>query len=346
MSKILLVGTSFARNGEGVPDMNYTFRKYLSREISLDSIDIYELSGSRFPRFNSMLARNLFLFKTKQLIEKRFIHVLHPNDLCNTLPTINFSKYSQKRIVTVHDFYPFLVKPEKNIRSVIDDFLKRKCFDFLPSYDHIFARTEEISKRLQDDYSIGEEQITVQGPIIEYHYSRFDIAGRKNGKIIIGYVNNFHWNKSRMLYKFIEAFKNFKSKDIEFHIYGSNFPFLDQIKADPRIKYHGFLPEAEVPSIMEGFDLYLSTSTYEGFGIPIAKAKAMKIPVLCFNGNIPDITKRHTCLWDQHNLENVLENEEWKNVNVTAAYEDILTFRPENVIKQTLEVYDRVFSQG
>lgn len=345
MSKILLVGTSFMRNGEGVPDMNYTFREYLSKEIPLDSIDIYELSGSQFPRLNRSLARNLLLLKTKQLIEKRLIHVLHPNDLCNILSVINFSKYSMKKIVTVHDFYPFLVNPERNLRSVIDDFLKRKCFDFLPSYDHIFARTEEISKRLQADYSIGKEKITVQGPIIEHRYSQPDIVGRKSGKIIIGYVNNFNWNKSGMLYKFIEAFKNIRSQGIEFHIYGSRFPFLDEIKADPRIKYHGFLPEAESPSVMAGFDLYLSTSTYEGFGIPIAKAKAMKIPVLCYNGNIPEITKRHTCLWDQHNLNRVLENEEWKNVNLTAAYEDVLSLRPENVVKQTLDVYQRVFSQ-
>ena len=227
MDKILLVGTSFARNGQGVPDMNYTFKEYLSKEISFDSIDIYELSGSQFPRLNRMLARNLFLFKIKQLIEKKFIHVLHPNDLCNTLPVINFSKYSQKKIITVHDFYPFFVKPERNLRSVIDDFLKRKSFDFLPSYDHIFARTEEVSKRLQSGYGIGKEKITVQGPIIEHRYSPPDIARREGGKIIIGYVNNFNWNKSEMLYKFIDTFKNVRSKDMEFHIYGFKFPFMN-----------------------------------------------------------------------------------------------------------------------
>lgn len=343
MNRVLLIGTSFARNGEGVPDMNYTFRKYLSKEISLDSIDIYELSGSQFPRLNRMLARNLFLLKTKQLIEKKFIHVLHNNDLCNTLPIINLSKYSHKRIVTVHDFYPFFPKPKRSLHLVIDDFLKTKCFDFLPFYDHVLARTEEISKRLQADYSIGKEKITIQGPIIEQRYYRSNTARKEGSKVIIGYVNNFNWNKSEMLYKFISTFKEIKSKDMEFHIYGPRFPFLDEIKADPRIKYHGFLPEAEAPSVMAGFDLYLSTSTYEGFGIPIAKAKAMKIPVLCYNGNIPEITKRHTCLWDQHTLNSVLENEGWKNVNLAAAYEDVLSLRPQNVVKQTIEVYQRVF---
>lgn len=344
MDKILLVGTSFARNGEGVPDMNYTFREHLSKEISLDSIDIYQVSGQCFPKLNKMLARNFFLLQIKKLIEKKFIHVLHPNDLCNTVPVINLSKYSERRIITVHDFYPFFEKPNRKFQSVMDDFLKRKCFEFLPSYDHIFARTEEVSQRLQYNYEIEKEKITIQGPIIEHRYSPSKTEMRKDGKVVIGYVNNFNWNKSPMLHKFIATFKEIISSELEFHIYGSGFPNANEIKGDPRIRYYGFLPESKAPSVMSGFDAYLSTSTFEGFGIPIAKAKAMKIPVLCFNGNIPNITKGNTCLWDQHSLYSILENEEWRKVNLTAAYEDVLSLRPETVVKQTIEVYDRVFS--
>lgn len=344
MNNILLIGTSFARNGEGVPDMNYTFREQLSKEISLDSVDIYQLSKQQFPGLNIMLARNLVLLKIKRLIKNKFIHVLHPNDLCNTIPIINFSKYAMRRIITVHDFYPFIIKPERNMRSRIDDFLKRKSFDCLHSYDYIFARTDEIANRLQAEYNIKKEKIAVQGPIIEQRYTKHYMIQRDRSKAIIGYVNNFNWNKSEMLRKFIETFKKIKSQDMEFHIYGSRFPFMDEIKNDSRIKYYGFLPEEKAPSVIAGFDVYLSTSTYEGFGIPIAKAKAMKIPVLCFDGNIPQITKKNTCIWDQDNLTTIIENEEWRNINIAAAYRDILGLLPENVVKQTIEVYNRVFS--
>lgn len=343
MDKVLLVGTSFAQNGQGVPDMNYTFRKYLSKQIPLESIDIYELSRRQFPRLNIMLAKNLYLIKIKQKIEKKFIHVMHQNDICNTLPLINYSKYSQNKIITVHDFYPLIIRPRRDTLTKFDNFLKGKCFKFLSSYDHIFARTREISIRLQNDYNIGKEKITVQGPIIEYSYLQSNIIKKTGDKIIIGYVNNFNWNKSEKLQTFIEIFKNIRSKELEFHIYGSGFPFLDKISQDNRIRYYGFVPEAKVPSVIAGFDVYLSTSTYEGFGIPIAKAKAMKIPVLCFNGNIPEITKSNTCLWDEHNLGNVIKNEEWKNVNLSAAYNDISNLSPEAVIKQTVEIYNKIF---
>lgn len=344
MNRILLVGSSFIRNGQGVPDMNYTFRAFLSNAIPIDSLDIYKLSKEKFPKLNRVIARNLVILGVKSLIENKFIHILHLNDLFNTIPVINFSKYSNKKIITVHDFYPFFVKHNRDFRIIIDEFFKRKSFDFLTSFDHIFARTEEISKRLQTDYCISEDNITVQGPIIEHRYSQSEISRTKGGNIIIGYLNNFNWNKSEMLYKFIKIFKNFRSNDIEFHIYGSGFPYLTEIKDDSRIKYHGFLSEEEVPAAMARFDVYLSTSTYEGFGIPIAKAKAMKVPVLCYNGDIPNISKRHTCIWDEHNLNSLLESEGWKNVNLSAAFDDILSLRPENIVKQTIEVYHKVFS--
>ena len=197
---------------------------------------------------------------------------------------------------------------------------------------------------MQYSYSIEKEKITVQGPIIEHRYFPSNLRTRKDDKIVIGYVNNFNWNKSQMLYKFIATFKEIRSRELEFHIYGSGFPYGDEIKDDPRIRYYGFLPESEAPLAMSGFDVYLSTSTSEGFGIPIAKAKAMKIPVLCFNGNIPNITKGNTCLWDEHNLKSLIEGEEWRNIDLTRAYKDILCLRPENVVKQTIEVYDTVFS--
>ena len=73
MDKVLLVGTSFAQNGQGVPDMNYTFRKYLSKQIPLESIDIYELSRRQFPRLNIMLAKNLYLIKYYLLLCNKFI---------------------------------------------------------------------------------------------------------------------------------------------------------------------------------------------------------------------------------------------------------------------------------
>ena len=58
MNRILLVGSSFIRNGQGVPDMNYTFRAFLSNAIPIDSLDIYKLSKEKFPKLNRVIARN------------------------------------------------------------------------------------------------------------------------------------------------------------------------------------------------------------------------------------------------------------------------------------------------
>lgn len=343
MNKIQLIGLFFAKDGGGTSEMNFVFREYLSKEIPLESIEILALSRDLFPGINRIIARNLVLLRMKKIIENNFIHVMHTMELCCTIPLVDISKYSKKRIVTVHDFYPFEKRPGIGFASRTDNFLKRRCYDFLPLYDHIFARTVEISRSLQNNYHIDKEKITVQGPIIEEIYSPMNVDRNSDGKVIIGYMNNFTWNKARMLLEFIKAFKKVKNKDMEFHIYGRDFPYMTEISDDSRIKYHGFLDDSEIVSVTAQFDAYLSTSEYEGFGIPIAKAKAMKIPVLCFDGDVPNIMKKNTCVWNKDNLINILENESWNHVNVSNAYKDVEPLRPEAVIKQTLRVYNDVF---
>ena len=104
------------------------------------------------------------------------------------------------------------------------------------------------------------------------------------------------------------------------------------IKDDPRIKYLGFLPEEKIVETYNSFDVYLSTSIMEGFGLPIMQAKACKVPVLCYDGDIPDIVKRNTLIWNDANLEEIIKNRSWEKVDVEKAYLDAEECRADKVI--------------
>jgi len=342
LKKVKLVGTSFSKNGSGVPERNEVFFSYISKEIPVEKIDIMDITKNMFKKLNTVLARNLTLLYIKSMIAGENIHVMHTVDLCNTLPLFNISNAARRKIITVDDFYPFIKTPDKSSSESFVSVLKRGCYRYLSTYDFIFARTKEIAESLTEKYGIDKGKIDVQGPIIEYSYS--PIKNKiKNKKVRIGYINNFGWNKAPMLLYFIQKIREYKNEDIELVIYGPNFPYGQFIHNDKRIKYLGFLPDSELPKVLGSFDVYLSTSTYEGFGAPIAKAKAMKVPVLCYDGFLPEITKRNTCLWNRENLIEALENRCWEKVNLEAAYNDVLDLRPEKVIQQTLKVYERVF---
>ena len=84
------------------------------------------------------------------------------------------------------------------------------------------------------------------------------------------------------------------------------------------------------------FDVYLSTSIMEGFGLPIMKAKACKVPVLCYDGNLIEIVKRNTLVWNENNIDEILKNRAWNKVNVENAYKDVLETRPA-AVKQNMD---------
>lgn len=86
------------------------------------------------------------------------------------------------------------------------------------------------------------------------------------------------------------------------------------------MKYLGFLPEEKIVETYSSFDVYLSTSTVEGFGLPIMQAKACKVPVLCYDGDIPEIVKRNTLLWNDDNLPEIIKNRAGEKADVEKAY--------------------------
>ncbi|EEZ92665.1 MAG: hypothetical protein BJBARM4_0732 [Candidatus Parvarchaeum acidiphilum ARMAN-4] len=105
----------------------------------------------------------------------------------------------------------------------------------------------------------------------------------------------------------------------------------------------GFLAEEKIVDTLNSFSVYLSTSTVEGFGMPIMQAKACKIPVLCYDGDLPEIVKRNTLLWNDKNIEEILKNRSWEKANVEKAYLDAEECRAEKVVPKIINVYNEIF---
>ncbi len=48
----------------------------------------------------------------------------------------------------------------------------------------------------------------------------------------------------------------------------------------------------------------MHTSVIEGFGYPPMYTKALKIPVLMYNGDVDPLVKQNTILWNEDSLKN------------------------------------------
>ena len=343
---IYLINYTFGENGRGVS--TYAIRLYnelLKRNINVEKIATNDVLKKI--KLGRELKNNLFFITRNKVIKDKFIHAMAPN----VIP-LRYLNLPKRKVVTVHDFYIFddnyinktKVRMSYINRIAYDRLIKKQRRDYynLKDYDFVFARSQKVLQRLVSDFGVDREKVEVSNDIIPDKFKPLKVEKDKN-KVVIGFINNFTENKTEKLRLFIETFKKINDKNLEFHIYGKGFPFIDLIKDDNRIKYLGFLPEEKIVETYNSFDAYLSTSTVEGFGLPIMQAKACKTPVLCYDGDMPDLVKRNTLVWNDENLEEIIKNRSWEKIDVEKAYLDAEECRADKAIPNIIDIYESTF---
>ena len=304
---------------------------------------VKNITGSR--TINRFLYFNFYLNFHQNELSAKNLHLLSTE----VLP-LKYLKKIKRKVGTLHDFYnldsDFVARRLSSFTGIKRIEMQRiirqaqETFRHLDEFNHLFTDSNENAERLVSEFGIPRDKITVAYPIIEEKFKPMNLEKKET---IIGYINNFNTNKAEKLKVFIEKFKQFKDNSLRLHIYGKNFPFENEIKGDERIKYFGFLPEERIVETLNGFSAYLSTSKMEGFGLPVMNAKACKIPVLCYDGNTPKLTKQNTIAWDDEDIEIMLEERAWEKVDVEKAYLDAEECRADKVIPKMLKVYSEVF---
>ena len=348
--KISLIGDTFKYNGSGIPAYSqHLYEELIKRGVTVEKIEIGIKADKlklNIPGFRTINRLKFFSFYGKDLYNKN-LHVMSPGIL-----PIKLINHIKKKVITVYDFYllddefiKLTLKSYGTIKRQLQLYLLknlREEYSHIKYYDFILTGNGKVRDRLISEFNVDPNKVEVSYYIIPDKFRPLPKQD-KNGKIVIGYINNPGLNKLLKLRKFIDIFKSIKDDRLEFEIYGKSFPFPELIKDDPRIKYLGFLPEEKIVETYNSFDVYLSTSIMEGFGLPIMQAKACKVPVLCYDGDIPDIVKRNTLIWNDANLEEIIKNRSWEKVDVEKAYLDAEECRADKVIPKMIEVYNKVF---
>ena len=118
------------------------------------------------------------------------------------------------------------------------------------------------------------------------------------------------------------------------------------------IVFTGFIPEKEMPMVINAASLFVFPSLYEGFGIPLLEAMACGTPLLASNvSSIPEVVGSAALLFDPYNInemasviDRVLTNKDLRQKLVQRGFERIKKYSWENTAKEILGVFEEVYN--
>lgn len=148
---------------------------------------------------------------------------------------------------------------------------------------HIFAISQATKKDIVNRYGVSPEKISVDYPGVESPKAIGTSPVREKGKYIV-YVGTLQPRKN--VDALIEAFKDNPCR----LVIAGKIGWKYQIKSAPRVKYLGYVPAARLAALIKNSQGLVLPSLYEGFGIPVAQAMRLGVPVLVSrNSSLPEI---------------------------------------------------------
>lgn len=158
-------------------------------------------------------------------------------------------------------------------------------------------------------------------------------------------------NPRKNLVNAIKAFERASStgRDLELIIVGTlQRESLPVAASNPRIKFTGYLAEAELAALYKSAKVLLFPSFYEGFGFPVLEAMSMGLPVVTSNtSSLPEVSGYQKDLLCNPNsidsIENLLKHflsDSMQDSLKSHGYANVERFSWNKMVKETSQLYE------
>ena len=132
--------------------------------------------------------------------------------------------------------------------------------------------------------------------------------------------------------------------------YEEIFRTVEELNLEDNVIFTGYVPDKDVPLLMNGAKVFVYPSFYEGFGLPPLEAMACGTPVISSNvSSIPEVVGNAGILVNPNNVEElsdaivrVVSNEELRAQLSEKGLRQANKFSWRATVEKTVEVYNRV----
>ena len=262
-----------------------------------------------------------------------------------------------RTVTTFHDLIPITANREMSFR--LPFFMAsytRLTWQLAARADRIIVNSIQTRGELERILGVKQRKIMVVPLGVEDRFQPIPRT-RQNRSLTVGFFGNYTYRKRVNLA--VEAFK-FAEKHIDAKLvlaggeiktaYQKHFNIAELVEGISNVEILHHVPESQLPTLYNSFDLMVFPSSYEGFGLPILEAQKCGVPVLILNdARIPaEVTKECIVCTDVNDMAaktlSLLEDPLKRRRISHAGIEYASKFTWENTVKQTLEVYDELFN--
>jgi glycosyltransferase involved in cell wall biosynthesis len=291
-------------------------------------------------------------------LRRGHVDVLHsPHHHTPLLPSRN-GQHRAARVVTVHDV-TFMLLPGRYplLRRLYMEAVTRASMRIA---DAIIVPSEAVRddlRRVIDRnarVAVVPEAAGPQYRAIEDERAIGAVRERYGlGETFLLSVGSLEPGKNRG--RLIAAFKRLARQDIELVIVGQpawryerEFDLVNALGLEARVRFLGYVPDADMPAIYNAATAFAFPSLYEGFGLPVLEAMACGTPVVTSDrGATAEIAGDAALLVDPRDvtsmvyaLSNVLADEALRHSLRQRGLERAAQFSWERAARETLSVYE------
>jgi glycosyltransferase involved in cell wall biosynthesis len=128
---------------------------------------------------------------------------------------------------------------------------------------------------------------------------------------------------------------------------------LIQSASKQNVVYFDYIEESEKWNLLNGADLLVYPSSYEGFGLPVLEAMSAGCPVLTsYNSSLIEIGGDAVFYSElsvdsiSHKIEEIIQNNALKIEYINRGIEQVKKFTWDNTVKKTMAFYSEVLLTG